>query len=362
MRIAIDARESGTTSGRYVDKLIEHIYKIDTDHEFVIMTKPKRLDYMRQIAPNFKAVTADYKEFTFAEQLSFLQFCRKTKADLIHFPMVHQPILYTGKKITTINDLTTLRFRNPAKNPVTFWLKQRAYGLVNRVAAYSSVHLLTFTEFVKKDFINYTGVSDKKITSVPLAAEEITEDEQAITSLTRKQFIMYIGRPLPHKNLGRLIESFKLLQQKHPELRLVLVGKTDKLYQKHREYVEQQNIKNVVFTGFVSDGELRWLYKNCRAYVFPSLSEGFGLPGLEAMIHGAPVVSSDTTCLPEVHGRAAHYFDPLSIDDMASKIAEVLENNKLRGELIEKGSTHARKYSWDKTARETLSIYDQVLS
>jgi len=109
---------------------------------------------------------------------------------------------------------------------------------------------------------------------------------------------MYVGRPTPHKNLDRLVEAFKLVHETYPDLVLALAGKTDHNYQALEEKVKTGGIPNVVFTGFISDGQLRWLYEHCTAYVFPSLSEGFGLPGLEAMAHGAPVVSSDAlACL-----------------------------------------------------------------
>jgi glycosyltransferase involved in cell wall biosynthesis len=114
-----------------------------------------------------------------------------------------------------------------------------------------------------------------------------------------------------------------------------------------------------VFTDFINEGELRWLYEHSAAYVFPSLSEGFGLPGLEAMIHGTPVVSSDATCLPEVYGDAAHYFDPRDVRDMAAKISDVLTDSKLRQDLIKKGTAQAAKYSWQRMAEQTLEIYSK---
>lgn len=116
-----------------------------------------------------------------------------------------------------------------------------------------------------------------------------------------------------------------------------------------------------MFTGFVEDEELNWLYQNTSAYVFASLSEGFGLPGLEAMIQGAPVVSSNATCLPEVYGDAAHYFNPLDTDDMAEKINDVLTNPSLRQKLIQNGKVQAKKYSWEKMAKETLLHYKKAL-
>lgn len=361
MRIAIDARESGTTTGRYVDKLIEHIHEIGVDHEIVVMTKSHRLDFMRRIAPNYEVIAADFKEFSFSEQIGFLRFCRNLQADLIHFPIVQQPILYKGKTVTTMNDLTTLRFKNPAKNPLLFGIKQRIYGWVNKRVARKSDHLITYTQYVKDDVIAYTGVLADKITPIHLAADKITEPAQPLTRLCGKQFIMYVGRPQPHKNLRRLIDAFALLQKGHPELCLVLAGKTDALYEQHLAYIKERGIKNVIVTGFVSDGELKWLYQNTQVYAFPSLSEGFGLPGLEAMLHGAPVVSSNATCLPEVNGDGAHYFDPLNTADIAAKINDVLTDRKLRNSLVQKGKKRVQKFDWQKTARQTLVIYEQVL-
>lgn len=360
-RIAIDARESGTTTGRYVDKLIEYLHKIDTDYEFVLMTKPHRVDYLRSIAPNFLIKVADFKEFTFSEQIGFLRFCRNIKADLIHFPMVQQPVLYRQAKVTTMNDLTTLRFSNPSKNPFIFRFKQHIYAWVNKKVARNSDHLLTYTRYVKDDIVDFTGVTPGKITVTPLAADLITEKAAPIPDLQGKSFIMYVGRPQSHKNLRRLIDVFAKLQDEQPNLQLVLVGKRDELYAQHLEYAKRQGIENVVMTGFVSEGELRWLYNNCRAYIFPSLSEGFGLPGLEAMAHNAPVVSSNATCLPEVNGSAAYYFDPRDEQDMFKKILDVLTDEELRSRLIKKGTVQAKKYSWGRLAAQTLDVYKDTL-
>ncbi|HET7827329.1 MAG TPA: glycosyltransferase, partial [Candidatus Saccharimonadales bacterium] len=111
----------------------------------------------------------------------------------------------------------------------------------------------------------------------------------------------------------------------------------------------------------VSEGQLRWLYENTAAYVFPTLSEGFGLPALEAMIHGAPVVSSQATCLPEIYGQAALYFDPRSVKDMALKIDQVLSDPRLRTDLINTGRAQAARYSWQRMAEQTLAVYQKLL-
>ena len=360
-KIVIDARESGTSTGRYTDKLIEYLHNLKPKHEIVLLAKKHRFEYLGAVAPTFKLVETPYKEFTFGEQLGFMQQIKRQHADLVHFPMVQQPAFYRGRVVTTMQDLTGIRFRNPIKNPIVFWVKLPVYKWLNKHAAKKSTLLITPTQFVKDDVAEYTHVDPAKITVTLEAADRIPEAPESVDELKGKTFMMYLGRPTPHKNLGRLIEAFRLLQKDRPELYLALVGKTDGNYQLHEKYVREQGITNVVFTGFVSEGQRRWMFENCAVYAFPSLSEGFGLPGLEAMMHGAPVASSNATCLPEVHGNAAHYFDPLNVTDMAAKIGEVIDDEGLRQELIKKGRKQAAKFSWKRMAEQTLAVYEQAL-
>lgn len=360
-KLVIDARESGTSTGRYIDKLIEYLNKLKPGFEIILLTKPHRTNYLKGIAPDFTVLEANYKEFTFAEQLGFKKQLRSLKPDLVHFAKDHQPVLYHGTVITTMHDLTTIRFKNPDKNPLVFKCKQLVYrGVVKRVARKSTA-ILTGSQFVKQDLVEFTGVSPNKITVTYEAADAIEDSPEPIKELADKQFLMYIGRPTPHKNLERLIEAFSKLQAQHPDLLLALAGKKDANYQRIENFVQKRRIKNIYFTDFVSEGQLRWLYEQCSAYVFPSLSEGFGLPGLEAMTHSAPVVSSNATCLPEVYGDAAHYFNPLDVQNMADAINEVLTDKNLRAELVQKGHQQVKKYSWQRMAQQTLAVYEKVL-
>lgn len=359
--IIIDAREYTTTTGRYVFRLVQHLEKIDQKHDYTILLKPGDMDVYPFTNPRFTKLASPYKEFTFDEQIGLLRQIRGLKPDLVHFPMVQQPILYRGKVVTTMQDLTTIRFKNPSKNPVVFAVKQQVYKAVNHIAARKSAAIITPTQFVKDDVAQYTGIPKSKITVTYEAADGIDDPSEPISALEGKQFIMYLGRPTPHKNLSRLIDAYALLRSTHPDLQLVLAGKKDVLYERHEAEAARKGITGITFTGFVSDGQLRWLYEHCKAYIFPSLSEGFGLPALEAMQAGAPVVSSSATCLPEVYGDAAYYFDPLSVANMATKIAEVIDDEKLRQELITKGKKQAAKYSWKRMAEQTLEVYKQVL-
>lgn len=359
--IVIDARESGTSTGRYIDKLIENLHGLKPGYKVTVLTKKKRVEAVQNIAPKWKVLATRAKEFTFAEQLSLLKQIRDLHADLVFFPAAQQPILYRGKVVTTIQDLTTVRFRNPSKNWLIFSVKRMVYKRLNKFVGRKSKLLITPSEFVKDDFAKFARINSRKITVTHESADKITDKAEPIEALQDKQFIMYIGRPQPHKNLGRLLDAFEQLRQTHPHLRLVLAGKKDALYYQHEKAAAARGIKNVIFTGFVSEGQLRWLYEQCAAYVFPSLSEGFGLPGLEAMVHGAPVVSSDATCLPEIYQDGALYFDPLNVDDMAEKIEQMISDKKLQQTYISRGAKVAKQYSWQRMARQTLEVFEQAL-
>jgi glycosyltransferase involved in cell wall biosynthesis len=359
--IVIDARELRTGSGRYVERMIHYLQQIDSKHRYTVLLKPEDFAGWQPINPHFTKLQCPYKEFTFSEQIGFLQQLNSLRADLVHFPFVQQPILYRGLNVTTIQDLTTARFRNPTKNPILFTIKQWVYKFINRYVPRKARLLITPSEFVKHDIAQFAGVPEDKITVTYEAATALPRPPEPLPYLQNKKFIMYLGRPLRHKNLWRLIEAYRLLQPDFPDLQLVLAGKKDLAYQQIEDRIKREGISGVIFTDFISDNALLWLYEHCEAYVFPSLSEGFGLPALEALANGAPLVSTNATCSPEIYGTAAHYFNPLDVEDMATKIKEVLNDPKLRKELVAKGKKQAAKYSWKRMAEETLAVYQKAL-
>jgi glycosyltransferase involved in cell wall biosynthesis len=362
-RIVIDARELRTSTGRYVERLLNYLQEVDTDlsHRYIVLLKPKDMDGWTPKSKRFTKVACHAKEFTFAEQIVLAWQLYRLRPSLVHFTMVQQPILYFGHVVTTMQDLTTLRFMNPSKNKYVFKFKRWVYKWVNLIAAKKSKAIITPTEFVKGDVARFANLNSRKITVTLEAGDSIDATPEEMPDLVDKQFIMYTGRPTPHKNLPRLIDAYVQLREKHPDLHLVLVGKTDSNYKRIARDVRKRDIEGVIFTDFISDGQLRWLYEHTAAYVFPSLSEGFGLPGLEAMSMGAPVVSSNATCLPEVHGDAANYFDPLNVDDMTRAINDVLTKPELRKKLIAAGHSQVKKFSWKRMAEQTLAVYKDVL-
>lgn len=357
MKIVIDARESGTSTGRYIDKLVENLQKIDRINQYIVLYLPHRFNEVTLSADNFIKVKTRYKEFTFGEQIGFVRQLYGLKADLVHFGMIQQPILYFKKSITTMHDLTTVRFRNPAKSRIHYWLRLPPYWLVIQLVARRAKAIITPSTYVLEDVRKFTKHRPKNGVVTHESADVIADKSEPIAELQGKQFIMYVGRPTPHKNLERLIDAFAIIQKNIPELRLVLAGKKDPLMEGHESYAKDKSIKNVTVTGFVSEGQLRWLYENTACYTFPSLSEGFGLPGLEAMKHGAPVASSKATCLPEIYGDAATYFSPYSSIEMAQVIEDVIVHKKLKASLIAKGKKQAAKYSWQRMAEQTLAVY-----
>jgi glycosyltransferase involved in cell wall biosynthesis len=360
-KIVIDARELRTSTGRYVERLLHYLQQIDHDNSYRVLLKPSDMESWTASNKKFIKVECPYKEFSWSEQIDLLRQIRKLKPNLVHFAMTQQPVLYRGKVVTTMHDLTTARFRNPTKNWFVFTFMQWVYKWVSKHVANKSKIIIVPTEFVKDDVARFARVNSRKIIVTYEAADRISNTPESVEGLEDSQFIMYVGRPQPHKNLDRLQEAFTRLQSDHPDLKLVLAGKKDILYRKMSFKLKAHGTRNVIFTGFVSEGQLRWLYEHTTAYIFPSLSEGFGLPGLEAMVHGAPVVSSNATCLPEVYGDAAEYFDPLSVGDMAQAINKVLKNEKRRKQLIGLGRKQAAKYSWRRMAEQTLAVYQDAL-
>jgi glycosyltransferase involved in cell wall biosynthesis len=295
-KIVIDARELRTSTGRYIERLLHYLQQLDNDNSYTILLKPKDYDSWQPTNRKFHKLACPYKEFSFNEQLGFLIQLIELRPDLVHFGMTQQPILYPGHVVTTVHDLTTARFGNPSKNKLVFTIKQFVYRMVIKIVAKKSKIIITPSEYVKDDLARFAKINSRKIVVTYEGSVKIEEEAEPITDLETKKFIMYIGRPTPHKNLYRLVSAFVELKKTNPELKLVLAGKKDANYKRLIKWVEDKSIEGVVFTGFIPDSKLRWLYENCQAYVFPSLSEGFGLPGLEAMRHGAPVISSNATC------------------------------------------------------------------
>ena len=360
MHIAIDARIINSTSGRYIERLVTYLQEIDRKNDYTILVREKDRDYWKPKYDNFKVVVAEYDQFSFAEQLGFNRMLNKLKADLVHFGIVQQPILYRGRKVTTFHDLTLVKTWNSDKNWFVYHFKQFVGKFVFRDVAHTNDHIIAISEFTKKELIEFTHIPEDKVT-VTYESSDIIAAGSKKYPLVFKKYILYVGNQSDYKNIKRLGDAHQALLRRHPDLGLVLVGKKNAAALKNEAYFTKKGYANILFTDFVPDNQLSWLYTHATAYVFPSLMEGFGLPGLEAMGHGLPVVSSNATCLPEVYGDAAYYFDPKNTESMARAIDDVLTSEKIRRDLSKKGFQQIKKYSWKKMAEQTHAVYMKVL-
>lgn len=360
MHIVIDARIINTTTGTYVERLLTYLDQLDRDNHYTVLVPTKDLDFWRPLHENFTVRAADFKNYSFAEQWGFKKLLDSLHADLVHFCMPQQPILYRGAHVTTFHDLTLLRTYNSDKNWLVFHFKQLVGRFVFRLATYTSRHLITPTQYTKQDLMTTLGVPARQIT-VTYEAADVTLGTLTPYEQPFKRYLLYIGQQADYKNIRRLAAAHQELLKTHPDLGLILVGKKREAHLANEQYFAKHGYRNILFTDFVDDAQRDWLLTHAAVYVFPSLYEGFGLPGLEAMAYGAPVASSNATCLPEVYGDAAYYFDPRDTGDMARAINDILTDDQLRASLIEKGHAQVAKYSWRKMAEQTLAIYTQAV-
>lgn len=358
--IAIDARIISSSTGRYIERLLTYLQEIDRINTYSVLVRAADEHYWTPKYDNFSVLIAEYDQYSFAEQLGYNTFLKTLKPDLVHFGIIQQPILYKGKKVTTFHDMTLVKTYNSDKNWFIYRSKQFVGRFVFKHIARANDHIIAISKFTKKEVVEYTGITPKKV-SVIYEASDVASGGSKPYKLPFKQYLLYVGSQSDYKNIKRLGDAHQKLLEHYPDLGLVLVGNKNAAAQINEAYFLKKKYKNILFTGFVNDKELNWLYAHSAAYVFPSLMEGFGLPGLEAMGQGTPVISSNATCLPEIYGNAAHYFEPTNTDDMVRAITEVLGNEKLQKKLAASGYEQIKKYSWKKMAEQTHAIYMKVL-
>lgn len=359
--IAIDARIINSTTGTYVRELLNNLQIIDKINKYSILVLDKDKDFWKPNSVNFKIIVANFKNYSLDEQIGFKKLLDNLSPDLVHFCMPQQPVFYKGKTVTTFHDLTLLKTYNTDKKWLSYHFKQLVGRFIFKKVAKTSDQIIVPSKFTKKELLDFVKISSNKIT-ITYESANIFIDKLVPFKQPFSQFILYVGQQSDYKNIKRLGDAHQKILEKFPNLGLILVGKLNTSILNNKKYFEDNNYKNILFTDFIPDSQRDWLYTKAEAYIFPSLMEGFGLPGLEAMGYGAPVISSNATCLPEVYGDAAIYFNPLDINDMATKIETVLSDDNLRTDLIKKGYQQIKKYSWIKTAQQTYDVYMKALN
>jgi len=381
-RIGIDARFYGPIGkglGRYVQEMVDNILKMDRENNYVIFLRRENFDELLiDDYKNVKKVVLDVRWYTLKEQLIFPFYIWRENLDLMHFPHFNVPFFVPSKFVVTIHDLILTKFktvRATTLSPFLYNLKDFFYKLIIKRALKKSRKIITVSNFTKNDIIEQFGIKSEKIEVTYEGVANLAKgrDSLFVAKLDEKEvlkhyninnpFLLYVGNAYPHKNLDFLIESFLEMYKQDDKLRLVLVGKEDYFYKKLKEVSDNLGSsfeeKPIIFAGYVPDDKLEILYQKAFLYVFPSLYEGFGLPPLEAMAKSCPVLSSNTSSMPEILGEAAIYFDPRDKVDFISKAKLLIEDQVLRVKMIELGLEQCKKYSWWDCAFATRKIYLQ---
>ena len=372
--IVIDARRVRDFGiGTYIRSLVHALGAIDRSTRYTLVSGLAEARTLTGLPENFHTAHYSRPDTQPLNHVAFPAFLYKLSPDLVHIPLNRVPLLMPRPYVVTVHDLSTLLFtvpRSQTEIKVKRYLYRRGLLRASRV--------ITVSETTKRDLQNLMGIPGEHIRRVYeapdpdfISAGKGRDEAARARILERYQigypFLLYAGNIRPYKNVPRLVEAFAVVREQlasHPlykDLRLIIIGDTISRYPAVRQAVIKSRAEAVVrFLGFVPFDTLRCFYESAAAFVFVSRYEGFGLPPLEAMACGTPVVTSNVSSLPEVVGEAAVQVNPENVFEIARGINEVLLDEDLRARLIRCGRERAQHFSWERTAREVLEIYHEA--
>jgi len=390
MRIGIDATCWGNKRGfgRFTRELLEALLEIDKTNEYLffidndtadsqaIPARVKKIVAQTEISP-IKAASADGRR-SLKDLWAMSREVLRHKVDVFFFPAVYSyfPIFNRTKILVTLHDVIAdhhpEHIFSDSKSKLFWKLKQN-------VAIWQADLILTVSDYSRQQIVKYFKMPESRLRVINEAARPIFKvlppngaTNDAVSRYQLKpgeKFLLYVGGISPHKNLSVLIDAFDRLQTNpnQTEVKLVLVGdyKDDPFFSAYPALKEQVAAlgleKKVIFTGFISDEDLTYLYNAATLLVFPSLEEGFGLPAIEAMACGTPVAASDCGSLPEVLGAAGRFFNPRDAENMSETIQQILGDDTIRNLMKESGLKRAEEFLWKKAAEDTLAIFQELV-
>jgi glycosyltransferase involved in cell wall biosynthesis len=368
MRIAIDARKLHDFGiGTYIRNVLRGLARLDSQTEYVLLCRPGDADIAADLGPNFRTVIETARPYSVGEQFKIPLSLVRERAHLLHEPHYVLPPATRCRAVVTIHDCIHLMFPQYLPGSLAhFYARASMWSAVKKAD-----RVMTVSEASKRDILRFFDIPPEKVAVIHNAIDErflAEPDEERMERIKQRYqldhpFLLYVGNIKPHKNLERLVEGFAKARHKGlGDVRLVIVGDQHSKYPPLRQAVHRHRLdKDVRFLGFQPYDMLAVFYRLARAFVFPSLYEGFGLPPLEAMACGTPVVTSNVSSLPEVAGDAAVLVDPYDTDSIADGITRAVTDDRLREELTRRGLARAREFSWTESVAAIHDIYMDVL-
>jgi glycosyltransferase involved in cell wall biosynthesis len=367
VRIGIDARKLHDFGiGTYIRNLLRQLARLDHETEFVVLCRTDDAAGLAALGENLRPVVESAGNYSVAEQLKIPFKLKREGVTLFHAPHYVLPPLVRCPSVVTIHDCIHLMFPQYLPNRVALgYARASITGAARR-----ATRVLTVSESSKRDILRFVDIRPEKIDVIYNAYDERFTVEPREEDMARVReryqlhdpFILYAGNVKPHKNLERLIDAFHLLRLSgRDDVKLVLIGDDISRYAALRRAVHKHQLhKHVRFLGYMPEETLAVMYRLASVFVFPSLYEGFGLPPLEAMASGTPVVTSNVSSLPEVAGDAAMLVDPLDPAAIADGIHRVLSDDHLRESLRRRGLARASQFSWEASVQRVREIYGEV--
>jgi glycosyltransferase involved in cell wall biosynthesis len=384
MKIAIDARRLRDFGiGTYIRNLVTAMSEIDQETEYLLISFPDDEPLLRHLPRNFRPIPFNRLDTDRIDHIALPWLIRQLSPDLVHLPLNRVPLLMPKPYVVTVHDMGRLLFdeaNDTVRNLRRFRLR-RGLLRADRIIAVSSS--------TRRDIHNVVGVPEDDVRVVynapdprffehghladARAAGPQARERESQRILERYQinypFLLYAGNIRPQKNIPRMVEAFAVVRSElqdapqYRDLHLIIIGDTISKYPSVRRAVIQSRVEHCVrFLGFVPFDTLRAFYELSTGFLFPSLYEGFGLPPLEAMAAGTPVLTSNVSSLPEVVGDAAILVNPENVFEIARGMKELLLNEKLRADLVVRGRAQAASFSWKYAAEQVIGIYKEVVT
>lgn len=373
MTIGFDFRMGGSINagiGRYIFELLKRILDQDQTNQYFIFYNSNNVDEADlAVLVQYRQVTlvpTTIRHYSLAEQLWFPRILRRYNLDLMHFPNFNVPVLYPGRFVVTIHDMVHHKISGHKKSTLLFFY---GYKYVIAQAARRAEKIITVTQAAKNDIVELLEVPAEKVEVIfeaPFLKLANPEQVEQLKNryLLRRPYFLFVGTLERKKNLPNLTKGFDIFLDKYQlDMDLVIAGKVDVHYPDIKfQALAISHRDRLVFTDFVSDADLSALYRGAYAFVTASLHEGFGLPGVEAMQFGLPVLASNTEVFNEVYDNAAIYFDAQDPTDIAEKMALIAQDTKFHSQMQQKSLKRTALFSWEDAAQRTLQIYDQAIS